>query len=549
MTFDPVQTGLALAEGFGLAFSPCILPILPFILATSASQSRLRPFLIILGFVFSFTIFSLISRQILAASGIQQDTIQTGAYVLLLIFGIVMVVPYFEEKFANLTGGLAGSASSLSSGKFADTTLGGMFVGVLIGLVWIPCAGPILAAALLQVIQSQTSFEAVATIAAFSIGAGIPMLMIALFGQYMTKHFRALAKHSVVIRRVMGTVIIIFAVLALSGFSIAEWAVTRTAEDMGMKEARSTQSMMTDTSVVTGLQDGLTTPYPAPEIAGIQGWINSNPLTMQQLKGKVVLVDFWTYSCINCIRTLPYVTSWYEKYKDQGFVVLGVHTPEFAFEAKKENVEAATKKFKINYPVALDNNFGTWNNFDNKYWPAHYLIDKQGNVVYTHFGEGHYDVTENNIRYLLGLQKAAVDDNKGPVTSENQTPETYVGNHRAERESTSGDLPLHSWKVDGAWKRTDEYLESAKAGDSLTLHFGAKKVFLVMESADGKPVSAQIDMDGKSVTQTADVKNGTATIQQSRLYEIVSESGFTDGTVTIKATTPGLRLFAFTFEG
>lgn len=537
MSLDFSHTALALAEGFGLAFSPCILPILPFILASSATKDRLRPFLVISGFVITFTIFSLVSRSILGAFNIQQDTIQMGAYILLLVFGIIMIVPYFEEHFAKATSGIAGRANDLSNTKLANGKLGGLLVGALIGLVWVPCAGPILASAILQVIQSETSFNAVATILAFSIGAGIPMLAIALFGQYLTAQLRFIAKHAVALRRTMGVIMIAFALLALSGVSIAEWAVTQTAE------ARTTQQN------VAGLQDGLDAPYAAPEIAGISKWFNSNPVDLAALKGKVVLIDFWTYSCINCIRTLPHVEGWYEKYKDKGLVIIGVHSPEFAFEGQPENVSKAIKKFGLTYPVAMDNDFGTWRNYENRYWPAHYLIDKNGMVVYTHFGEGKYDVTENNIRYLLGLQMDASANAGATVTAQEQTPETYLGNARTQRESKTPSLPVHHWAVDGNWKRTGEYIESGKAGDLLTLHFQAKKVFLVMESATGEVISSDISINNKQLSEdTADTEAGKASVKESRLYEIIAEPAATEGTVSIKANAAGLRLYAFTFE-
>ncbi len=217
------QPILALAEGFGLAFSPCILPVLPLILAASTTGNKTRPLQIIVGFIVSFTLFSLISRQILSVTGIQQDQIQFGAFALLLAFGLVMLIPQLENRFASLTGGLADRANSLSYSRITDGPGGGMIIGALIGIVWIPCAGPILAVALLQVIQSQTNIDAVLTITAFSIGAALPMLAIGYFGKAMTGYVRALAHHAVVIRRAMGVVIVIFALMGLMGFSIGEW--------------------------------------------------------------------------------------------------------------------------------------------------------------------------------------------------------------------------------------------------------------------------------------------------------------------------------------
>lgn len=533
MDFVSSQTVLALVEGLGLALSPCILPILPFILAASTGTAqKIRSFLIIAGFIISFTIFALISRQILAALNIQQDTVQFGAYVLLLIFGLIMVVPYLEERFALLTGKIATQAQNASSGNRAEGPLGALLVGGLIGLVWTPCAGPILATAIVQVIQAQTSFEAAATIFAFSIGAAIPMLAIALFSQYLVNHLRFIARHSTGIRRGMGIIIIAFATLGILGFNVAQY--------VNRDDAPAVQTASAE------LIDGLTQPYKAPEINGITHWLNSEPLTLQALRGKVVLVDFWTYSCINCIRTLPHIKAWYEKYKDQGLVVIGVHAPEFAFEGDIDNVKNAVKKFGVSYPVAMDNDFSTWRSFKNQYWPAHYLINKNGEVVYTHFGEGRYDVTENNIRYLLGLDNVSMAQT-APPTSRLQTPETYLGASRAERMSEANPLPIHHWQLNGQWQREAEYSESKSAGDTLTLHFGGKKVFLVMESADSQARTAQITVDGKPVT-TIDTKDGIVTVDKARLYELYNGSAFTDGLLTITAQQPGLRVYAFTFE-
>lgn len=527
MMIEIYQTTLAFAEGLGLAISPCILPVLPLILGASSGGARSRPLMIITGFIVSFTIFALTSRQILAVTGIEQQTIQFVSFALLFCFGLVMLVPVLENRFAALTGKLASYAQKASSGKIADGRFGALLIGALIGLVWTPCAGPILAVALLQVIQADTHIDAVITILAFSIGAGIPMLVIAMSGQLFIRHVRAFSAYAVTVRRAMGIIVVVFSLFGLSGFNVGEWLVTRSAS---AEEAAMTQA----------LQEGLVSPYPAPDIAGIENWINTAPLNLPELKGKVVLIDFWTYSCINCIRTLPYIKKWNDKYKDKGLVIIGVHSPEFAFEAKQENVARAVKKFGITYPVAMDNQFATWKNYANKYWPAHYLINRSGQVVYTHFGEGNYDVTENNIRYLLGIDRAAADIGGGDVTSAEQTPETYLGTSRAARETLDNNIAQHYWKLSDQWRRSAEYIESLSAGAELTLHYAAKKVFLVMESASGKPIQVRITGDRQ--------KDRTIFVEEALLYEVVELDSFSDGNVTIMPTDAGLRLYAFTFE-
>lgn len=520
------QSGLALLEGMGLAFSPCILPILPLILATTAVGNRWRPFEIVAGFILSFTLLSLVSRQLLALTGIQLDQIQFTAFLLLLAFGLIMLIPQLEEKFAGLTNNLAGKAQKATQNESTKKMGGGLLVGALIGVVWTPCAGPILAVALLQVIQSHTNLDAVLTILAFSIGAGIPMLLIAYFGQTLTHHTQKLLRHSWAIRRGMGVVVTLFALMGLYGFNLGEWVVSRA-------EATVT------TSPVRQLQNGVAMPYPAPEIAGIENWVNSPPLTLSAQKGKVVLIDFWTYSCINCIRTLPHLKAWYSKYHKDGLEIIGVHSPEFSFEENLQNVQAAVKKFGLTYPIALDNRFTTWNNFSNRYWPAHYLINKEGQVVYVHFGEGQYDITENNIRFLLGKDKqeasSEVNDN---ASSWGQTPETYLGLARSQRQALHWDeLDLHHWAIQGKWQRSAQYLESKATDAELKLHYHAQKVFLVMESADGQ---------AKAVTIIQDRQKKSILVKDSELYQLVNNPNSEDKTLVIHPAA-GTRIYAFTF--
>lgn len=301
----------------------------------------------------------------------------------------------------------------------------------------------------------------------------------------------------------------------------------------------------------------LPTSYNAPEIVGIEKWFNGNALKISDLKGKVVLVDFWTYSCINCLRTSPHMIELDKKYRDKGLVIIGVHAPEFDFEKNSQNVATALRKFKIEYPVALDNDLKTWKNYHNQYWPAHYLIDEDGKVVYTHFGEGAYDVMENNVRVLLGINGQKVQKKEQQSYSRIQSPETYLGTERGERNinETSENfvfpkaIPTHHWALQGNWKVSSQFVESKKAGDSLKFNFVAKKVFLVMASADGKEIKAKIFVNGKQQTKDLgkDAKNGVVEVKNSELYEIVNLSQGGSGVVEIKSNGAGLRAYAFTF--
>jgi thiol-disulfide isomerase/thioredoxin len=307
-----------------------------------------------------------------------------------------------------------------------------------------------------------------------------------------------------------------------------------------------------------------------PEFTGVTAWLNSPPLSTQDLHGKVVLVDFWTYSCINCIRTLPYVTSWYEKYKDQGFVVIGVHTPEFAFEKDEANVRQAMGRFGVRYPVALDNDYGTWNAYDNHYWPAHYLIDVQGRIRETHFGEGRYEETERAIQDLLAeanrLHGAMpVESRKGDVDfSRIRSPETYVGYARAEnftaRErvradaaadySAPGTLRLNQWALTGRWQVASESARLEGPGGGVRFRFQAPALNLVMS---GQGAKGTVWLDGKPIAAEArgsDVAaDGSVTIQESRLYNLIRLPPGDDGPhlFTLIFERPGATLYAFTF--
>jgi len=288
----------------------------------------------------------------------------------------------------------------------------------------------------------------------------------------------------------------------------------------------------------------------APDFTGIDHWLNtSGPLTISDLKGKVVLVDFWTFSCINCIRTLPYVTKWYDTYHDKGLVVVGVHTPEFPFEKVTTNVQDAINRYGIHYPVAQDNEYQTWNNYGNQYWPAEYLIDQNGNVVYTHFGEGNYDHTENAIRQLLGLnteQMQTSDDHLNQVGS----PEMYFGTDRLQNLIDSQqpsavpkdyvypqNLDLNSFALSGNWSFAPDHIELNKPGGGIKLKFHSGKVFMVAQSA--KPVTLKIKVDGKDQPDVA--------VSGSQLYTLFDSGDYADHQLEISIPDPGLQAFTFTF--
>lgn len=544
---NPIEIGLSFLEGLALIASPCILPVLPLVLSSSVEGGRKRPFGIILGFVFAFTAFALLSRKLVLAFHINLDWINYGSLVLLALFGCVLLSEKLSAKFSAFTQRFAGAGSALTASA-KDGFFSGIIIGLLIGLVWTPCAGPILAAVLVQVIRQQNDVHALFLIAAFAFGAGTPMLLIALTGRKIMSKLRFFTTHAEGVRKSFGVIILLTVVLLASGMNIQS-AFSKS-----------------DTSIenkAKGLINGLETTYDAPEFAGIEAWLNSQPLTMKDLKGKVVLIDFWTYSCINCVRTLPYITAWDHKYRDQGLVIIGVHSPEFEFEKNQQNVKTAIASHKIAYPIALDNHLDTWTQFHNLYWPAHYLINKDGKVVYTHFGEGQYSTTENNIRYLLGLNKTEATEPQTHVSSENETNETYLGSDRAtlfnspqklapEEEQTfnlPSSIPVHHWALGGKWYIEGERITSKEAHAKLQLHFNAKKVFLVLGTRNGQPVNATITLNGKTPFHVSgkDAPGGKLTVNHQTLYELINQDSAQTGLLEITPDAPGLEAYAFTF--
>lgn len=545
----PLEIGLSFLEGLALIVSPCILPVLPLVLAASAQGERLRPYGIISGFVIAFTAFALVSRQLVLWLGIDASILRTASLWLLAFFALTLLSTQLSERFGLLTQRLA-AFGSVRSTRVGTGFAGGMLIGALIGLVWTPCAGPILAAALVQIIRQESSFGAMLLIGSFALGAGVPMLIIALMGQRLLPYVRRVASHATALRRVSGIIVLLTVFFLGSGLDT---------------QALLTGQLTSASAVAqpSGLQEGLAEPYIAPELSGIEQWLNANPLTLAKLKGKVVLIDFWTYSCINCVRTLPYLTRWDRSYRDDGLVIIGVHAPEFEFEKDAANVKAAIAAHHIEYPVALDNRFDTWTAYRNRYWPAHYLIDRDGRVVYTHFGEGNYGQTEHNIRHLLGLG-ALGQGEADPVTySRKQSPETYLGYERSERfvspqklkpnmvqhYSLPASIPADSWALNGKWTIGPQRITSAQAGAALKYNFTAAKVFLVLGSRDGVPLRARILLNDKpaSLVIGDDGKKDFLEVGKHDLYTLINQDEMKEGMVEIVAESPGLEAYAFTF--
>jgi cytochrome c biogenesis protein CcdA/thiol-disulfide isomerase/thioredoxin len=517
---------VAFIAGLVTAVSPCVLPILPVVLATGADGDRRRPYLVIAGLIASFSFFTLASVQIISALNLPSSALRDVAIAVIAVFGLTLLVPRISAVFERATLRLQGLGSRLmgrsSTGPltFADATNvplaagqaarpvpprrkgssvgGGLVTGLGLGLVWTPCAGPILGAITSLAVTAPGSGSTLTLVVAYAIGSGLPLLAIAQGGRALIARLR-LRSTTGWATRAFGALVIATAGLMAVGADTAisadltsalpDWTGTlQTLERSNPVQVALNQLEGHDQSQASSGSDSsnagnLPDLGPAPDFQGIDHWLNSNPLTMAQLRGKVVLVDFWTYSCINCIRTLPYLESWYQTYAADGFVIVGVHSPEFAFEHDTGNVQAAIARFGINYPVAQDNQFATWSAYNNEYWPAHYLIDANGNIRAEHFGEGGYAETEAEIRALLdeagktALPSATPAAGQVPIAA-GQTPETYLGSDRASDYDGSypGDgtfdltfpaqLSNNGWALDGKWTVASQFITTEAASSS-----------------------------------------------------------------------------------
>ncbi|OYV54532.1 MAG: hypothetical protein B7X00_01265, partial [Legionella sp. 21-45-4] len=406
----------------------------------------------------------------------------------------------------------------------------GFVMGCLISIVWTPCAGPILAAVIVQIATLKSNFFSVMTLFAFAVGAALPMLLIALWGQQVLGAFKWFSTHALAFRRFLG-LMILATVAAL---------IQPDLTDARLPHLTQSKPMPIRVAAIS-LQQGVWEPYSMPVQDFGDTWFNSKPLDAKTLQGKVVLIDFWTYSCINCLRTLPEINNLYSEYRDKGLVVIGVHTPEFEFEKNPANVRLAIERLGVMYPVVLDNQFNLWQAFKNHYWPAQYLVDASGRVVYEHFGEGGAAVLDNNIRFLLHVDTLPMSTKAMPAASlqiQQQTPETYLGFARSDayfrpemRLSDKSELFTYpktlsdnAWGLSGQWRVHADCIESMQASSGIRLHFYAHKVFAVMGPVSAKPVNLTVLLNGKAITkeqQGKDVIDGHVLVDSNRLYDLV----------------------------
>jgi cytochrome c biogenesis protein CcdA/thiol-disulfide isomerase/thioredoxin len=439
----------AFVAGVLTILSPCILPLVPLVLATGASGSRTRPIGILAGLAVSFTAATLALSALLGAVGLPQDTLRWLGIAALAGFGLVLLVPALGVRLAPVFGRLAGAGAFGGGRGFA----GGLLLGLTLGVVWAPCAGPIMATVIVVSATQGVMPLAVAITLAYVIGVGVPLLGIAYGGRALAARLRrALGPAGGRVPQALGAVALLTSLAIALGWDLrlqtlagsylpADWSARLLAiedqpavrrelqalnatDSSGMEPAPflagaqatpaalpanppapavppSTEALAPPTAPAAPLRPMLPDLGSAAELRGTGAWFNSEPTTMMALRGKVVVLNFWTFGCYNCVNTLPYIKAWHDKYADQGLVILGVHTPEFAYEKVAANVADAVAQKGIKYPVVQDNDFQTWRAYDNHYWPAFYFIDAQGHIRHTHWGEGRYAENEQVIQQLL----------------------------------------------------------------------------------------------------------------------------------------------------
>ncbi|HEX5184321.1 MAG TPA: cytochrome c biogenesis protein DipZ [Allosphingosinicella sp.] len=576
---------LAYLGGILTILSPCILPVLPFVFAR-ANRSFLRSGLpLLLGMALTF---ALVATLAAVGGGWAVRANQAGrwaALILLGLFGLTLVFPALSDRLTRplvaLGARLSQSADEAAAG--GRERIGPSFlIGIATGLLWAPCAGPILGLILTGAALQGASLGTTILLLAYALGAATSLALALLVGGRVFKAMKRSIGAGEWARKVLGVLVLAGVVIIALGLDTSTLASLSTARTFAFEQGLASRLGMKmpepgGSGALAGKNGMLALPVEGqmPELAGATEWINAPPLTRAALRGKVVVVDFWTYSCINCLRSIPYVKAWDERYRKDGLVVIGVHAPEFAFEREPANVRKAVADLGISYPVALDNGYNLWRAFRNNYWPAHYFIDAQGRIRYHHYGEGGYDESERVIRQLLtesghppaGTPMAQVKGQGAEAAAamgELGSPETYVGYARADRFVSPGGLlhdavkdyapaplQLNQWSLAGRWIDKPQVAVAEKPGGRIAFRFHARDLHLVLGSVGDRPVRFRVTIDGKAPGAAAgsDVNAaGEGRISGERLYQLIRQQGaIRDRTFEIIFLDPGAEAFSFTF--
>ncbi len=591
----------AILAGAGTALSPCVLPVLPALLSAGGVGGRRRPLGIVLGLSITFTVTIVGVANVVDGVGLGSDPLRAVAIVVLLAFGVALLMPSVAARIEAPLSRL----SRLGPRTRGDGLRSGLLVGGALGFVYTPCASPILAAV---ISVSAASGKTIVIALAYALGSALVLLALTLGGRRLFDRVRHAGRGGgwgANLNRALGTIMILTAVAIVTNLDVNfDQFVARHIPDVNLTASLECSNTITSRlhqisghavkfkpangssacggsapTVHTAARDaseatllaaahGLKVLGEAPEFTDTEDWFNTpnnRPLTLASLRGRVVLVDFWTYTCINCIRTLPYLKAWDATYRDQGLTIVGVETPEFAFEHEASNVAGAIDQFGIRYPVVQDNEMGTWNAYGNEDWPADYLIDASGHVRYATVGEGDYGQTETAIRALLAEAGHEIGGKSHPtgvvVPSEEATPETYLGTARAQGwvdgpqaglhdygSKPPASLALNSLAYSGTWN-TGAQPATAVANAGIDLEFEAKHVYLVLNSAGERPLSVHVLLDGRPISTAdsgADVHHGILTVHGERLYTLVSLPGDEQHRLSLRFA-PGVTGYAFTF--
>ena len=569
--------GLAYLGGVLTILSPCILPVLPFVFARAD-----RPFLksglpMLLGMAVTF---ALIATLAAVGGGWAVRANEYGrwiALVLLALFAITLLFPALADR---LTRPLVSLGGRLTEATTAEANIGqSVVLGVATGLLWAPCAGPILGLILTAAALQGASASTGLLLLTYAAGAGTSLAVALLAGRKVFAALNRSQRAEEWIRRILG-VAVLAGVLAVA-FGLDRGVLTRLSgpATSGIEQgliARLAPSMAGRSDQPAGRGGVLPDLGAAPSLDGAVAWVNSPPLTMAGLKGKVVVVDFWTYSCINCLRSIPYVEAWAKRYADQGLVLIGVHTPEFAFERQEDNVRKAVKDLGLTYPVAIDSDWTIWKAFKNSYWPAHYFIDAKGRLRHTHFGEGEYDASEQVIRKLLAERNGApVAGGLAQVQARGvqaaadfsamASPETYLGYEKAKGFASTPPASLdkvatyafpvtlqhNQWALAGVWKDTAAFASSHAAGGAIRYRFHARDLNMVLGPPATGKVRFRISIDGRppGADHGVDVNAaGEGVVDGQRLYQLVRQADVKgDRTFEVQFLDPGAQAYTFTF--
>jgi cytochrome c biogenesis protein CcdA/thiol-disulfide isomerase/thioredoxin len=592
-----VLLSFALLAGAGTALSPCVLPVLPALLSAGAVGGRRRPLGIVLGLSLTFTVTIVGVAKVVDGVGLGSDPLRDLAIAVLLGFGLALLVPSVTARLEAPLSRLARFGPRSTGDGFGS----GLLVGGALGFVYTPCASPVLAAV---ISVSAASGRTVAVAIAYSLGSALVLLAFALGGRRLLDRARR-AGRGPALQRALGLIMVLTAVAILTNLDVNfDQFVAQHIPDVNLTAGLECSSVVTGrlheitgrhrrfapangssscsgsaTTVHTAGRNAsqatllaaahaLRALGPAPEFMQTQRWFNTpggRPETLRSLRGRVVLIDFWTYTCINCIRTLPYLKAWDAAYRRDGLTIVGVETPEFSFERDAGNVANAIEQFGLRYPVVQDNQMGTWNAYGNQYWPADYLIDATGQVRYAAFGEGDYDKTETAIRALLAQAGASLGGRSRPsgvlVPSTLTTPETYLGTARAEGwldrpragvhdygPAPTGSLSLNKFAFSGTWNVSSQPA-TAESQAGVDVEFQAKNVYLVLSSPGERPLPVQVLLDGRPIGASAagaDVRAGTVTVRRQRLYSLVSLPRSERHRLSLRFA-PGISGYAFTF--